>query len=849
MSRVLTILSALVLGACSRADGDDPFTLAHNLRTTSRLELAVAAGPAAEALAPAVARLESAGHAGHGLRWRVEIVEPTEEVADEPAARIVVGDADTPGMDELLAELGRRAEAADLTEPLGPELGLRARTEPGFGLLATFADPARPGLPVTIALAHDAFDAARLLGDVTPCAEPSWQLFVDGELSRAGLLWRAPRASPPAVIELDARRAVEQVDARRLERARFELRAPISVPADLAEQSAANWEKALARLDATLLLPDEAARVHPTVFAHWTIDAQMSFGGRAELSVANPIRPVLHALVTAGVPDDEGAGLVSLTAREALGAARAPWLARAIGIEAASTWYGQSLGRWLAHLARAELVPPIATLIDPHAELSPLALEPARAGLVRFLFGELGRDGLRALWRGERALEPTEELEAKFRSWLAVVRKAHDAALTEWRQKRGVVVRNRGFRHGIAMVAPSFDPRVRAAGFGSAGYLISLGTAKAYGADSTSLVFPVYAEAGLPSQAGAASMALGFASSGLGAAPGNGGSAPSNVGAAPGNGGSAPSNVGFAPSNVGFAPGNIGSAPSNGGSAWGGLAAGASDLELFVATLRAKELRLNVMLRPCLYASPTSSLAGWSLIVTPGGWEAFFAAQERVGVHYGLLSELAGAELFCFAGEISNASVTKATKYNTWERAELPGRARQWQNVIERTRAAYTGGLLFAAETLYEAEAIQFWGLLDFIGIDVMPEVVLDGLGDEFSRERVVKTLQGLLFSCAEVAEIHARPLIVTEFGFSSTADGWKLAAMPRGEYDGDMQSRLYEAWCDALVRTPVAKRPTGGAYLWSWSTDPHGGGDGERGYSPQAKPAARNLSGVFRRP
>lgn len=756
----------------------------HELRTTRELELVVAAGPAADALADSVARLETRG------RWRVVARQPADAQA-QPGdgarrSRCVVADADTPGVAELLDALGRTARFVDSSLELGPALAERARAEPGLVLLATFADPARPGLPVTLALGHTALEAALVLGDVTPCAEPSWQLFVAGEFSRGGLLWRPPRGSPPPQVEVESQRTAELTGARELARERFDVRAALSVEEARLEDALVDWERALARLDKSLLLAGEGAPARPVVFAHATVDAQLALTGRGQLARANPLGGALHALVAAGIPDDGGAALASLVAREALGPPDAAWLERAVGLEAASSWYGQSLGRWLAHLARAGLVPAPAQLVDPSSDLSPHVLEPARAGLVRFLLAQRGRDELRALWRGERRLALDGELEADFARWLDFVRKSHDADLADWRQRRSVLAHKRPFRRGVSLVAPPFDRRVGSVGFGSAAYLTSVATARAVGADAAALVFPVYAERGLPSQAG-------------------------------------------------------------GGSRW--VSADASDLELLVGARRAKELGLHVMLRPRLLASPTSSLAGWSLVATPGGWDAFFAAQRRVGVHYGLLAELAGAELFCLAGEIANASVTKPTRYNVWERDALEQRAAEWRGVISTTRAAFTGGLTFAAETLYEAESIEFWGQLDFIGVDLMAEVVQDGLGEEFSRERVVRSIAGLLGSYAELSALERRPLLITEFGFSSTAQGWKLAAFPQGEYDGDMQARLYEAWGEALARTPRVRRPQGGAYLWSWSTDPGAGGPEQRGFTPQAKPAERVLQGLFRQP
>ncbi|MCE9595939.1 MAG: hypothetical protein K8S98_17255 [Planctomycetes bacterium] len=779
MGRSLVFV-ALFVSACSRPAGDDPFTLARNLAACTTLEVSVVDGPAVEALATTIARLERDG------RWKVERTEPLGAVANSDAPRMLIGDADTPGVAAALVEIERIGEATDSSRRLGPELADRARNESGFAFLATFADPARPGLPVTLALAHTAVDAAKLLGDLTPCAEPSWQLFADGELVERGLLWRSPSGSPPPSIDLASPRVAQTTGAVVVARPRFDVHRPVSLSTERLDRSIEAWERALTRLDATLLAEGESTRVHPTVFTHYTVDAMLTVAGAGELAVLNPIRPRLRALVTDGIPDDGGAALAQLVAREVLGASHAEWLTRAIGVEAAGTWYGKELERWLAHLARAGLVPTVAQLVDPATRVSPLVLEPARAGLVRVLYPRLGREGLRELWTGARTLAADATLESEFRAWLDKAVAANEAELADVRKKRTIVIQRRGFRRGVDMVAPQFDPRVNAVGFGSSAYVLSLGAAKNLGTDAVALVFSSFVDAGAPMQAGGALH---------------------------------------------------------------DFAASASDLELFVGALRAKEFNLNVMVRPQLLATRTASLAGATLVLAPDGWDAYFAALERTTVHYALLAELAGAEIYCVAGEIASASVTKPTQWNTWERKDLPGRARRWEDLIAKARGAFTGALTFAAGSLYEAESIQFWGQMDFVGIDVMPDIVIDGLGPEFSRERAVRAMQGWLGNLAELASLHARPVLVTEIGFSSTRDAWKLAELPQGDYDGDMQARLVEAWGEALARTAKDRQPQGGAYLWCWSTDPKAGGPDDRGYSPQSKPAELALNRVFRRP
>ena len=88
---------------------------------------------------------------------------------------------------------------------------------------------------------------------------------------------------------------------------------------------------------------------------------------------------------------------------------------------------------------------------------------------------------------------------------------------------------------------------------------------------------------------------------------------------------------------------------------------------------------------------------------------------------------------------------------------------------------------------------------------------------------------------------------MVTGIGVSSTAEGWRQPARPRGALDLELQSRFYEALHRALRVSRRLEYEPAGTFIWCWWTDPDAGGALERGFTPQNKPAQAWLGRMLR--
>jgi hypothetical protein len=168
--------------------------------------------------------------------------------------------------------------------------------------------------------------------------------------------------------------------------------------------------------------------------------------------------------------------------------------------------------------------------------------------------------------------------------------------------------------------------------------------------------------------------------------------------------------------------------------------------------------------------------------------------------------------------------------------------------VIGRARAVFGGALTYAARWGSEAQTIEFWPALDFVGKNVFSTLAVQG-SDKPPNEREIGSQ--LIWSLRQLGELggqHGRPALVTEVGCSSSADAWRDTASIIGPVDLELQRRLYIGLDAALRRQQKEPYPLAGLYIWCWSSDPRVGGSHDRRFSPQNKPAEGVLRALFRR-
>ncbi len=219
---------------------------------------------------------------------------------------------------------------------------------------------------------------------------------------------------------------------------------------------------------------------------------------------------------------------------------------------------------------------------------------------------------------------------------------------------------------------------------------------------------------------------------------------------------------------------------------------------------RAHELGMKVLLKPHLWAS--SGFAGGIEYQDAGERAKFFVEYKRFIEHYAQLAARTRADMFCVGVELQ-----KLTPF-----------AKEWRDIIARVRHIYSGPLVYAATQGPEFESIEFWGALDYIGLnDYYP------LPDTLSADDVIRRMEA-------VHRKFQRPVILTEVGFTSMEaphrEPW--SENPRKVSLTD-QARCY----DALFRAFYTKPWIQGMYWWKIGTDGRGGPT-DRSFTPWGKPA-----------
>ncbi len=241
---------------------------------------------------------------------------------------------------------------------------------------------------------------------------------------------------------------------------------------------------------------------------------------------------------------------------------------------------------------------------------------------------------------------------------------------------------------------------------------------------------------------------------------------------------------------------------------------------------------MAVLLKPHIWSrqfwGPEARWHGDLRMQSEADWQRWFAAYRRYILHYARIAENTGCEGFSIGLEYVQAT------------RERPA---DWRALATAVRAVYHGPITYGANLHDEAEEITFWDELDWIGVNVYPQLAAAPGADVDALVRGYAPTVDLL---ARLAARYRRPVLITEIGFPSVHG----AAIKPWEWpdDGDQidlaeQERAYEATFRALYDQPWLA----GLYFWKWPIDGEGGGPDDPEYTPLGKPAAEVLARYYR--
>lgn len=244
----------------------------------------------------------------------------------------------------------------------------------------------------------------------------------------------------------------------------------------------------------------------------------------------------------------------------------------------------------------------------------------------------------------------------------------------------------------------------------------------------------------------------------------------------------------------------------------------AADLELAGSVSAARELGLRVLFKPHLLISGSGTFAGAALGTSEEDLQLYFEVLRERTLRSALLAELCGAEILCLAAEQRLASFTRDefggagwnAEHYVWKRA-------RWSDLISAARAAFDGGLTYAAHWDGEAFGIAFWDQLDFLALDLFaPIEPRPQAPDGFDLQAVRAELWDRLHWAQGAAAHLGRPLLVTEFGYPLRAEEWTQPLRPSGSLDPSRQAQVLETLGDVLGLMRRNPTPLAGVFLWN---------------------------------
>jgi len=471
------LMSCVFLLALAACDSRQPVAvggaaaLARNLAHASAVEIHVDEERAAEGLR----RLAALERARSGRDVRVLVASS----GDSDAARIVVG---TPGSASVTALAGLGGIALERDTGFAFRVADVTYDRPADLVRATFEDPERPGLPVTVWIGNDLDLIVRQIEEAIPRAIPLLATWRGGDPALTAELWPEGGMRSRTIERIGLVRSVQRAPTAAFRSIPgFQVDVPVGLDEGEVERILLVLTRARERASAwtSAALPDVAVRLSVMV------DEYRLSGEHANLGRWNRVRPSADMLVVAGATDG-GAAAVRAGMRAALGPAVIPWIEEGASVAAAGSWFGRDLERWLACVATSGRVPQALELVDPASDrrISAHALAPLRAALFEHLRAARGDGFVRALWIGTRMLTVDEELETAFRASLLLRVEPLRAEIVRRAQERRAEVLSGPPELGAAFIETSVDPR---RGYGSRGAQQSLVDLAAAGAGTVLL--------------------------------------------------------------------------------------------------------------------------------------------------------------------------------------------------------------------------------------------------------------------------------------------------------------------------------------------------------------------------
>ena len=218
---------------------------------------------------------------------------------------------------------------------------------------------------------------------------------------------------------------------------------------------------------------------------------------------------------------------------------------------------------------------------------------------------------------------------------------------------------------------------------------------------------------------------------------------------------------------------------------------------------------------------------------TEEDWKTWSESYRDFILRYARNAEAGGAEMFCVGMELTRLAL---------ERPQF------WRDLIIEVRKVYSGKITYGANWSDEYKDIQFWDLLDYIGVQAYFPLANE---DCVSEEEIASGWDKYLPELQALSEKFDRKILFTEIGYKSTSNGairpWEWAENPESEgntFSAEVQANAYTAFFDTVWDQDWMA----GAYFWQMRIDYDGRKYYELDFTPQGKPAMSVLFQGYKR-
>jgi hypothetical protein len=171
-------------------------------------------------------------------------------------------------------------------------------------------------------------------------------------------------------------------------------------------------------------------------------------------------------------------------------------------------------------------------------------------------------------------------------------------------------------------------------------------------------------------------------------------------------------------------------------------------------------------------------------------------------------------------------------------------------NIIQNIRKTYSGALTYSAnwggfDFAEEADHIEFWSALDYIGLSAYYPLALEG--EVCSVDTMKQAWEKWnTTKIKPLSDKFQKPILFTEVGYRSVANSCKTPwdFQIDAASDQDIQANEYEALLSYWSTMPYMR----GIYFWNWQTEPEANPLQSTDYSIQNKKAESIMMAWFTR-